>query len=142
MGRHGSNLMLLSSDRADKGTVGTRPDGLMTSARHQSKVSRRGEQLMFKSHKASQLHTLTKMPSCRHLNTLKGFGTYFQFQKTTGSQVRTRSEPVRKGSGICRTANGTDGPVRVKTPNPNPNLEFGKVRFGFGPRFGTGLFHH
>ena len=52
------------------------------------------------------------------------------------------SEPVHKGSGVCRTVNGTDGPVWVYTPNPNPNLEFGQVRFGFGPMFRTGLFHH
>ncbi|KAH9018978.1 hypothetical protein EDB83DRAFT_2528270 [Lactarius deliciosus] len=44
--------------------------------------------------------------------------------------------------GFCRTPNGTIGPVRVKQPNPNPELGFSSARFGFKLKFRTELSHH
>jgi hypothetical protein len=43
---------------------------------------------------------------------------------------------------MCRTPNGTVGPVRNKRPNLDPNLAFSPVPFGFKPWFGTELDHH
>ena len=62
----------------------------------------------------------------------------FYFNGSGSNAFRTRSKGLR----FSRTLNGTIGPVLVSHPNPNPNLAFGPVRFGFGPRFRTEPSHH
>ena len=62
----------------------------------------------------------------------------FYFNGSGSNAFRTCS----KGSRFSRTLNGTIGPVLVSHPNPNSNLVFGPVRFGFGLRFRTEPSHH
>ena len=62
----------------------------------------------------------------------------FYFNGSGSNAFRTCS----KGSRFSQMLNGTIGPVLVSHPNPNPNLAFSLVRFGFGPRFRTEPSHH